>query len=355
MASQLIVGTQTYTSTFGNGGFTSVPLSPAFGQTPVAFVLPTTQGGDPSNVRMRNVGTSSFEAAPTEPHRQDGPHVSMQSTSIASDKGNFTLPDGTKFEVDTINVSDEQFGTGNPGTSSWFQVNFNVAFTTIPIVVASIQTMNNEVGENGQLPPQVSSLPFLDVAIQNVTTSGFQVALERSEIEDGAVITPETIGYMAMEASTGNFIDSNNNAIEYKAFSYNGARGWTDTCVTNTFPGGAFSTTPVVMASKRSRNNPDGGWVRRCQLSSSSIGILIDEDRETEGDNERGVSVAQAESISVIAFSRGFTLDDLPTFVPILNVSKQRDTISDPVNLTTNPKSIPVSYTHLTLPTKRIV
>ena len=341
MASQLIVGTQTYTSTFGNGGFTSVPLSPAFGQTPVAFVLPTTQGGDPSNVRMRNVGTSSFEAAPTEPHRQDGPHVSMQSTSIASDKGNFTLPDGTKFEVDTINVSDEQFGTGNPGTSSWFQVNFNVAFTTIPIVVASIQTMNNEVGENGQLPPQVSSLPFLDVAIQNVTTSGFQVALERSEIEDGAVITPETIGYMAMEASTGNFIDSNNNAIEYKAFSYNGARGWTDTCVTNTFPGGAFSTTPVVMASKRSRNNPDGGWVRRCQLSSSSIGILIDEDRETEGDNERGVSVAQAESISVIAFSRGFTLDDLPTFVPILNVSKQRDTISDPVNLTTNPKSIP--------------
>lgn len=340
MAAQIIVDTQTYTSTFGNGGFTTVSLNPAFPSIPVAFVLPTTQGGDPSNVRIRDVGTSSFLATPTEPHREDGPHISMQSTSIASNKGNFILPDGTRFEVDTIDVSDEQYGTGNPGTSSWFQVNFNVAFTSAPIVVATIQTKNNEVGENGQLPPQVSSLPFLDVAIQNVTTTGFQVALERSEIENGSVITPETIGYMAMEPSTGSFVDSNGNNVDYKAFSYNGARGWNDTCVTNNFPGGAFSATPIVMASKRSRNNPDGGWVRRCQLSSSSIGILIDEDRETEGDNERGVSAAQAESISVIAFSRSFVIDSL-TFIPIFNVSKQIETISDPVNLTTNPKSVP--------------
>ncbi len=341
LSAQLVVGQQNYNSTFNGGTFTTVPLSPAFAQTPVVFVLPTIQGGDPSNVRVRNVGLTSFQAAPTEPHREDGPHVTMQSTSIAVDKGNFTLPDGTRFEVDTANITNQQFGTGNPGTSSWHQVNFNVAFTVAPIVVASIQTMNNETGENGQFPPAVSSLPFIDVAIRNVTTTGFQVALERSEIENGNVITPETIGYMAMEPVTGNFTDSNNNAVEYKAYFYNGARGWSNGCVTSTFPGGAFSSMPVVMASKRSRNNPDGGWVRRCALSTSQIGIRIDEDRETEGDNERSVSVAQAESISVIAFSRSFVLDFLPTYVPILNVSKQLDTFSDPVNGTTNPKSIP--------------
>ncbi len=341
VAEQLIVGQQNYNSTFGGGGFTSVSLTPNFNQTPVVFVLPTTQGGDPSNVRIRNVGLSSFQAAPTEPHREDGPHVTMQSTSIAVDKGNFNLPDGTRFEVDTANITDQQFGTGNPGTSSWHQVTFNVAFSVAPIVVATIQTMNNETGENGQFPPAVSSLPFLDVAIRNVTTTGFQVALERSEIEDGAVVRPETIGYMALEPTTGSFTDSNNNNVEYKAFSYNGARGWTNGCITSNFPGGAFSSTPVVMASKRSRNNPDGGWVRRCALNATRIGVRIDEDREPEGDPERSVSVAQAESISVIAFSRSFVLDALPTYVPILNVSKRLETFSDPVNGTINPKSIP--------------
>lgn len=341
LAAQLLVGQQNYNSTFGGGGFTSVTLAPSFSQTPVVFVLPTIQGGDPSNVRIRNVGTSSFQAAPTEPHREDGPHVTMQSTSIAVDKGNFTLPDGTRFEVDTANITNQQFGTGNPGTSSWHQVTFNVAFAVAPVVVATIQTMNNEVGENGQFPPAVSSLPFIDVAIRNVTTTGFQVSLERSEIENGSVVSPETIGYMAMEPATGNFTDSNSNAVEYKAFSYNGARGWTNGCVTSNFPGGAFSSTPIAMASKRSRNNPDGGWVRRCALTTSQFGVRIDEDREPEGDNERGVSAAQAESISVIAFSRSFVLDFLPTYVPILNVSKQLETFSDPVNGTSNPKSIP--------------
>lgn len=68
--------------------------------------------------------------------------------------------------------------------------------------------MNNEVGESGQFPPAVSSLLFLDVAIQNVTTTGFQVALERSEVEDGSVVSSETLGYMAMEPATGSFVDA---------------------------------------------------------------------------------------------------------------------------------------------------
>ena len=133
----------------------------------------------------------------------------------------------------------------------------------------------------------------------------------------------------------------NSNNIVYKAFSYNGARSWTNGCVTSNFPGGAFTSTPIAMASKCSRNNPDGGWVRRCSLTTTRIGIRIDEDRETEGDNERSVSVAQSESISVIAFSRSFVLPFLTTYVPVFEVSKQITTLSDPINANTNPKSIP--------------
>ena len=340
IAAQLIAGNQSYNSTFG-GGFTSISLTPNFTSTPMVFVLPTIDGGNPSNVRVRNVSTSSFEAAPTEPHREDGPHVAMQSTSIAVDAGNYELPDGTKFEVGTVNTTAQQFGTGNSGTSSWHQVSFNVPFANAPIVVATIQTMNNEAGEGGQLPPTVSSIPFLDVAIRNVTPTGFQVSMERSEIADGSVVTPETIGYMAMEAATGSFVDANSNTVVYKAFSYNGARGWSNGCIRGNFPGTAFSSTPIVMASKRSRNNPDGGWVRRCFLGTTQVGVRIDEDRETEGDNERGVAVSQAESISVIAFSRSFVLPFLNSYVPVFQVSKKSTTLSDPVNNGINPKSIP--------------
>jgi len=54
-----------------------------------------------------------------------------------------------------------------------------------------------------------------------VTTTGFEVGLGRSEIEDGSVITPETIGYMSMEPATGSYVDANSNNVVYKAFSYN--------------------------------------------------------------------------------------------------------------------------------------
>ena len=99
IAAQLIVGNQSYNSTFGSGGFTTVSLTPNFAQPPVVFVLPTIQGGDPANVRVRNITAANFQAAPTEPHRQDGPHLAMQSTSISVDKGNYELPDGTKFKL----------------------------------------------------------------------------------------------------------------------------------------------------------------------------------------------------------------------------------------------------------------
>lgn len=140
MAAQLIAGNQSYNSTFG-GGFTTITLTPSFTTPLVAFVLPTIDGGNPSNVRIRNVTTSSFQASPTEPHHEDGPHIAMQSSSIAVDPGNYTLPDGTKFEVGTVNTTAQQFGTGNTGTSSWHQVSYNVPFATAPIVVASIQTV----------------------------------------------------------------------------------------------------------------------------------------------------------------------------------------------------------------------
>ena len=110
-------------------------------------------------LRVRNVLSASFQAAPTEPHRQDGPHVAMQSTSIAVDKGNYELPDGTKFEVGTFNTTVQEFGTGHADISSanWHLVTFNVPFATPPIVVTTIQTMNNEVGGGSptQFPPAV--------------------------------------------------------------------------------------------------------------------------------------------------------------------------------------------------------
>jgi len=58
------------------------------------------------------------------------------------------------------------------------------------------------------------------------------------------------------------------------------------------------------VAKKITRNNSDGGWLRRCSLSSTTIGLRVDED--TDQDGERSVAAVDSESVSIIAFSQNF-------------------------------------------------
>ena len=79
----------------------------------------------------------------------------------------------------------------------------------------------------------------------------------------------------------------------------------TATCTTVTFPD--LGANALVIAAQNSRNEDDGGWVRRCATvpTSNSIGLAIDEnvDPAVAGDSRDHIT----EKVGLIAFSTTFS------------------------------------------------
>jgi uncharacterized repeat protein (TIGR01451 family) len=205
--------------------------------------------------------------------------------------------------------------------------------------------MANEAGENGSQAPSVSSLPWLTVAIDNISANSFDVALERSESSQGSVTQNEQIGYIAIaQGDNGSFTDSQNQSVQFLGeTSLTNIRGWSDGDTTHNF-GTAFSSAPISVFVKNTRNNPDGGWLRRNgNTTTTSINLRVDED--TDNDSERTIATANAEAAGIFGFSRAFDAN----FPPNFTMQKSSAVISDPLNGTSNPKAIPGAVIEYTL------
>jgi hypothetical protein len=317
----------TVQSTFTTPTFTSVSFAQTYSAPPLVFALTTTGGSDPSALRIRNVTNTGFEIAPLEPSGEDGPHVNMDVDILVIEPGSHTLPDGTRIEAGTVSTQDVQRGTGVGGPQRWTTVNFGTAFGGTPIVLAEIQTMNNESGN----PPTGPSIPWLTAVVDNVGSNSFRVALERSEVGDGNVNQNETIAYFAMQSGlTGNFVDINSVPINYESIlSGSVFDGWDNGCDTVSFSGGLFSVTPRVLATKATRNDNDGGWFRRCSLSTTRVGLTVDEDQRRDSERSHG-----NEQASIVAFSSSFNYDStvIPAGPPGLDSfwKMESDTITMP-------------------------
>ncbi len=324
-------------NTFNTSNFQTVNLQQVYTTTPVVVVLATQHGGDSGGIRVRNVTTTSFENSPVEVSSQDGPHVAMNSAYIAVEPGLHALPNGDVVIAGFVDTTRVQHGAGVAGATSWETVNFGYDFGVAPVILAEIQTMNNEQGEGGTMPPARSSVPWLTVAVDNISSSQFTIALERSQEALGSVTQSERIGYIAIfQGANGTFTDNNGSTVQYLAETSNtNIRGWDQAPVTHTFST-VFSNPPVSIATKNSRNNPDGGWLKRNgNTTATTIRFEVDEDKYA--DNERSLSVAEQEAAGIISFSQNFNAEFLPGF----NIEKTSSVISDPVNGTNSPKAIP--------------
>ena len=142
-------------------------------------------GGQPFTIRIRNVTANGFEAQVVEPSGSNGPeHLAVDMTYLAVEEGTHGLPDGSLLIAGKSEIVDQQYAPNHLMQSSWDVVGFGVQFQGSPTVLAQVQTMNNEVNAN---IPRAHSVPFLTVAIDNVTPVGFDIALERSEATPGVV------------------------------------------------------------------------------------------------------------------------------------------------------------------------
>ncbi len=284
---------------FSSPVFKTINFQQSFDTAPVVVVTPTNEGGDPSELRIKNVTTTSFDVAAVEAPGEDGPHVVMNFHYMAMEAGVSLLPDGTQIAAGFHSTSTQQ-ASGVVGVpTGWDIVNFGTSLGSFASVVASIQTMASE--EN--IVPGTFSQPFLSVAMLAPGTSSVQMALERSEASPG-IVDPEVIGWIAFpNGFSGQFSDTGGSSIFWDSRnSGDDVQGWDNGsgCTFHQFSGPSWAN-PVVIATKNSRDGGDGGWVRRCGLTGNTVGLNIDEDQFN--DNERSHT---SENVGMVSFSDSF-------------------------------------------------
>lgn len=190
-AFEIEMGNVTLNDTFTTPTWTSVLFAQAFPTVPLVVSLPTNQGSDPANIRIRNVTTTGFEILQTEPTANDGPHLAMNTAYLAIEQGTHTLADGS--QIIALRHSTTQTISGISG-GGWDSIALMPGFPAAPAVVAALQTTRNESAS----PPSTSSIPFIDVAIRNVTAASLQVSIERAESTNGSVSIAEDIAIVGL-------------------------------------------------------------------------------------------------------------------------------------------------------------
>ena len=269
-----------------------------FSSPPIVITTPgPSAGGQPFTIRIRNVTTTGFEAMTAEPEGTSGPtHMAVEMTYIAIEEGVHGLPDGSMIIAGRSNVFEEQLAGS---TGSWYSETFSIPFSVTPSILAQIQTMNNEIG----LLPIEYSEPWMTVAIDNSSSTGFDLALDRAEVSVGTIYTDEEVGWIAITSNyDGELEDIYGDTVIWESLligpSSSGI-GKSDGCALESLYAPHPSTTPAVV-SLNSRNESDGGWAAVCYLDSTMIGYCIDEDWFL--DTERN---HVGETVSVLLFEPG--------------------------------------------------
>ena len=300
-AGRLEAGIFTAHDTFGTDfNPERVNFQQPFDTVPIVVALADSVGGNSASIRITNVTTTGFDELILEPDNWDGAHLAQVVHYIAVEPGRHVLPGGHTIEAGRLNTSATQFGTGFTGVATFTTVSFSAPLPVVPTLISQIQTANSETRNVANQ----TSRPHITAISQNAGTNNFQIALDRSQSNTGAGPVAETVGWIAFpNATVDDVLDASGNIIQWSALNTGtNIQGWSDGCFTNTT--GLNSATSVVIAKKRTRNNLDGGWLRSCSASATTIGLRVEED--TDQDGERNIAVGDAESAAIISFSQPF-------------------------------------------------
>ncbi len=249
-----------------NHNWQTVYLTVSF-TDPVVVAKPLSyNGNDPSVVRIRNVTPTSFEICLQEWDYLDGLHAIEQVSWLAMERGHWTLSGGAEVEAGTIDTS-------YCGTGTFASVNFSSTFTSVPVIISSVMTVNET-----------------DAVVtrnKNVTTAGFEVIMQEQELNAQSHAT-ETISYIAWEPSSGT-----EGSIDYEvALGGNVQHTWA------TIGYGPFASPPYFLADMQTTNGGDTCNLRYKDKTTSSVKVQVDE--EESADSEIG---HYNESVGYFAFT----------------------------------------------------
>ena len=237
---------------------------------PVVIVSdPSFNGGDPGNIRIRNVGSSSFEARFQEPNYKDGAHITEQASYVVVESGEWEMADGTRFSAGTT--------TSNKLTSAGFEtITFDNSFSDTPSLLTQVQSYNEE--------------DWVITRVDNITGQSFEVSMQEEQSLMGGSHATETIGWFAIDSGAANDGDTIlEGGITGNTFDHGGAAG--------SFSA-SFTDAPSLIAKLGSYRGGDPAHLRTTEISSSGFKAFVAE--EQSADKELGHI---AESINFLALN----------------------------------------------------
>ncbi len=243
-ASGTAVGDQPDASSFRTVSYGETLTNPIVVMGPPSF-----NGTQPTSIRVRNVGATSFEYQIEEWDYLDGGHITENVGFLAVEAGRGTIG-GLAIEAGATSTN-----------QNFVNVTFSSPFPSAPVVVAQAVTRNG-----GQA---------ITRRVRNVTTTGFQVRVQEEEGNDGTH-NAETIHWIAIEPGNSN------------AGGVPVAVGRTANTVTQNFFtinfGGSTVVNPVFIADMQTFDGSDPAALRHQSLTSTSVQVKVEE--EQSGDTE---------------------------------------------------------------------
>ncbi|MBK9016575.1 MAG: hypothetical protein IPM82_22255 [Saprospiraceae bacterium] len=155
--------------------YVSFPIT--FGTVPVVFPQLTSEvENQAATVQLRNITTQGFELKLMEQEASTGAHLPETVSWLAMEKG---ATYNSSFGLDASSIAN--------ASSSPTTINFNLSFSTVPALMASLQTTN----EVDAATPRFQSL----------SNAGAQVFIDEESSKDGETThAAESLAYLAVTA-----------------------------------------------------------------------------------------------------------------------------------------------------------
>jgi hypothetical protein len=358
IAQTLTVGNETLPALTGAGpySFDRITFDTAFpsGVTPIVVVTTDHGSGEPMSLRVFDIDNTGFDVIQTEPTSTagsgncdnptsattpcEGAHGSVDFSYIAVTSGLQTLSDGTVIQAginSTTTARHKIAGTTivNGSDSITFPTSFG---TNTPIVLTQIQSMNNETNLTTGATNQMTnvSVPWMTSSVSDITATNFRNGIELSEANDGTAIyepsitaVDEDLGWIAITSGVTGSITHNSTTIGFATDLFTAIAGIGNGCVDRTINDiPETCSNPIVLGNKNTRSGIDGGWIQRCNMSTSTdasgtdvtIGFHVDEDQDR--DTERNHTT---ESVGVAVFCEPITLPVTINYVDVKFVKSE--------------------------------
>jgi len=295
----------------GSTEWEKITFSQTYDTVPLVFALVDQgsgySGDTPVIIRIRDVNETGCQMVQVEAQSvsesssDQGPHPSVNVHYLVIEEGDHLLEDGTRILAKRHSTKSEQ-GKNLSGSSNWDTVTLSDPFSDTPVLLTTVQTITNETADI----PGSTSVPWLTSTVRNVQTDSFDIALERGETSDGQVVSDEDIGYLLIDADVQGtlFNTPTCTRIAYETIRTDDeVRGWENACTSYSYSN-TYSETPNILGNTNTRDGPDGGWLRRCSLSNTDVGITVDEDQAADSERRHTSEIA-----ALVIFATDFVYD----------------------------------------------